>query len=152
MHRRRRADRASGLVHQYLDGKGTAGRLDVGESRAGVRAKGQGGDVGLCFQGGASQKAEADVSTVTRGPKAGTRFPDVQPAGGTLSVQVLVDKAGSPVSATAAVHFKARATGTGGSSQLVTSKGHYFMHILEGGWTIFGYSVARADKRVSTGP
>jgi hypothetical protein len=103
---------------------------------------------GFFDQGAASKKAEADASTLTLGPN-GSRFSDVQPAGGTLSVRVLVDEAGTPVSAAAAVEFKARATGSAGSSELVTSKGHYFMHILEGGWTIFAYSIARNDKPIT---
>jgi hypothetical protein len=104
---------------------------------------------GFFDRGAAAKRAEADVSTLTLGTDAGRRFSDVQPAGGTLSVRVLVDEAGIPVSASAAVQFKARATGSQGPSELVSSTGYYFMHILEGGWTIFAYSISRDDKTIS---
>ena len=86
------------------------------------------------------------------GQDAGKRFSTVQPAGGFLAVKVLVDKGGTPVSATAAVKFQAKATGKNGPSDMVVSKGQYFMHILEGGWTILGYSVSRNDHPLESGP
>jgi hypothetical protein len=104
--------------------------------------------------GAAQRRAESDVGTLTLGTNAGKKFTDVQPSGGTLSVRVLVDDAGNPVSATANVVFRARATGTGGTGEIVVSKGSYFMHILEGGWSVFGYSVGRDDRpfTVKTSP
>jgi hypothetical protein len=116
----------------------------------------QSGDYASVFgffdRGAAARRAQADASTLTLGSNAGTRFADVQPAGGTLSVRVLLDGSGTPVSAAAAVQFKAKATGKGGPSELVTSKGHYFMHILEGGWTIFAYSISRNDTPIAAAP
>jgi hypothetical protein len=96
--------------------------------------------------GGAQHRAQADAGTLTLGPSAGKKFTDVQPSGGTLSVKVLVDQGGNPVNATANVVFRARATGTGGTGEIVVSKGSYFMHILEGGWSVYGFSVARDDR------
>ena len=107
---------------------------------------------GFFDQGAAADKAKADAATLTLGQNAGKKFSTVQPAGGTLAVKVLVDKGGTPVSATAAVTFQAKATGKGGPSDMVLSKGQYFMHILEGGWTILGFSVSRGDHQVAGGP
>ena len=107
---------------------------------------------GFFDQGAAADKAKGDASTLTLGQDAGKRFSTVQPAGGFLAVKVLVDKGGTPVSATAAVKFQAKATGKNGPSDMVVSKGQYFMHILEGGWTILGYSVSRNDHPLESGP
>ena len=139
------AKKAGDDIRLVLDRMYSLAFLDPDEWKTGNYAS----VFGFFDQGAASKKAESDTSTLTLGPNARSRFSDVQPAGGTLSVKVLVDEAGVPVSAAAAVEFKARASGTSGPSQLVTSKGHYFMHILEGGWTIFAYSIARNDKPIT---
>ena len=104
---------------------------------------------GFFDRGTAARTAQADAATLTLGADAGSRFMDVQPAGGTLAVRVLLDKGGAPVSASAAVDFKAKGSGKGGSGEMIVSTGQYFMHILEGGWTIFGYSVSRHDRPLS---
>jgi hypothetical protein len=107
---------------------------------------------GFFDQGAAANTAKADASTLTLGENAGGRFTTVTPASGILAVKVLVDKGGTPVSAIAAVDFEAKATGKNGPSDMVVSKGQYFLHILEGGWTILGYSVSRDDHPLGSGP
>jgi hypothetical protein len=104
--------------------------------------------VGFFDLGAAQQRAAADVGTLTLGKDAGDRFSDVQPAQGVLRVRVLLDPQGHPTFATAIVVFKASATGKDGSTELVVSQGQYFMHILEGGWTISAYDVTRGDHPV----
>jgi hypothetical protein len=101
------------------------------------------------FDLGAPQhRASVDVETLTLGKDAGDRFSDVQPAQGVLRVRVLLDRQGHPTFATAIVVFKASATGKDGSKKLVVSQGQYFMHILEGGWSISAYDVTRGDHPV----
>jgi hypothetical protein len=136
------AEKSAGDIRDVLDRMYKLAFLDPINWKAGNYAN----VFGFFDIGAAAGRAKADANTLTLGPGAGGKFSDVQPAGGTLSVQVLVDKGGQPVSATASVVFRARATGTGGSGDIVVSKGQYFMHILEGGWSIFGYSVARDDR------
>jgi hypothetical protein len=98
--------------------------------------------------GAAQARAKADVAALTLGTDAGNRFSDVRPSQGVLRVRVLLDQHASPTFATAIVVFKATATGKDGSKELVVSQGQYFMHILEGGWTINAYEVTRGDHPV----
>ena len=136
------ADNAAKDIHDVLDRMYKLAFLDPSNWKAGKYDN----VFGFFDLGASASRAKADVDTLTLGPDAGSTFSDVQPSSGTLSVEVLVDKGGQPVSATASVVFKAKATGNGGAGEIVVSKGQYFMHILEGGWSIFGYSVARDDR------
>jgi hypothetical protein len=98
----------------------------------------------------AQKKAARDAELLTLGSNAGDQFDTVLPANGTLHVRVLMDSSGNAATAVAIVHFTAKATEKSGGTMLVVSSAQYFMHIQEGGWTIFGYSVERNDHPVKS--
>jgi hypothetical protein len=102
--------------------------------------------------GTVKQRAEADAGTLTLGPDAGKTFSDVQPRGGTLRVRILLNKGGHADTADASVLFRADAKGKDGSDTLIVSRGHYFMQIREGGWTVVAYDVRRSDHPVNGAP
>jgi hypothetical protein len=136
------AQKSASDIHEVLDRMYSLAFLDPNNWKSGSYDA----VFGFFDLGQAQERAQTDADALTLGATAGQRFNDVQPTGGTLSVQVLIDQSGHPVSATASVVFRARATGTGTSGEIVVSEGQYFMHILEGGWSIFAYSVDRDDR------
>ncbi len=98
--------------------------------------------------GKAQKKAARDAALLTLGPGAGEQFETVLPAHGTLNVRVLMDPSGNAFTAVAIAHFAARATLKAGGTTVVVSTAQYFMHIQEGGWTIYCYNVERNDHPV----
>jgi hypothetical protein len=107
------------------------------------------------FDLGKAQKiAQRDTTLLTLGSGAGTEFASVRPGAGTLKVRVLMDPSGNAFTAVAFAHFSARARDLkSGGDTLVVSSAQYFMHVQEGGWTIYAYRVERNDHAVkSTSP
>jgi hypothetical protein len=104
--------------------------------------------------GKAQKKAARDASLLTLGTDAGKLYETVLPTHGTLNIQVLMDPSGNAFTAVAIAKFAAAATLKSGGTSVVVSKAQYFMHIQEGGWTIYGYNVERNDHPVkqSTSP
>ncbi|MDP9341372.1 MAG: hypothetical protein M3Q23_04500 [Actinomycetota bacterium] len=104
------------------------------------------------FDLGKAQKIAArDTALLTLGTGAGDQFSTVLPSAGTLKVRVLMDPSGNAYTAVAIAHFAARATDKSGTGETtVVSTAQYFMHILEGGWTIYGYRVERNDHPVKS--
>lgn len=101
---------------------------------------------GFFRQGPAADSAQRNEATLTLGPGAGDTFSDVQPRLGTMTIRVLTDTSGSPVSSAATTDFTADATKKDGSSMLIKSHAIFYLQPSEQGWVIVGYRATRKDR------
>lgn len=104
-------------------------------------------DVWALFDDSIASQAEKDQETLTLGADAGDRFKSVAPRSGVLKIDVLLDADGVPAAAVAKVKFSAKAKGKKAPIVMVDSRGQFFLHPGEGGWTVYAYSLDRNDSK-----
>jgi hypothetical protein len=96
------------------------------------------------FTRAAASEARRRAGAVTAGPHAGDRYTAIEPAGGTLSLRVLVDRAGAPALVAGVVEFRARALGD--PPVAIRSEGSFLLRRGAHGWRIVSFDVVRRDR------
>ena len=110
-----------------------------------VWGTGRYGEALMLFDRRSRGAARRDLAVLTLGSDAADRFASVRPARGRLRVQVLLGRWGGPLTAVAAVFFRARAESLDGRVRVIVSQGRYFLRPLGSRWAISGYRVGRHD-------
>ena len=105
-------------------------------------------DVFAIFAGEARQEAQRRTGTLTAGEDAAQRFDSIEPTGGRLKLEILLDRSGKPAIVATDVTFRAR--GSGAEPTLLRSDGSYLFRRIDGGWRIVSFDVARADREAGT--
>ena len=98
------------------------------------------------FDEPARQEARSSVAALTAGTSAGETFDDIQPEGGVIRSEVLMDTKGHAARVVARVTFTARATNKDGTFTLLVSEGEYFLRSIDGDWKVVAFDVRRNDK------
>jgi hypothetical protein len=101
------------------------------------------------FTGGARKQAWSARDLVTIGP-AGRRLRSLHEREGRLRIRVLLDRHNHPLTAFAAVKFRAVAPIRTGGRLLVVSRGRFFLRSGGHGWVVYGFQVERDDRSKGT--
>ncbi|HXF37841.1 MAG TPA: hypothetical protein VNO17_11790 [Actinomycetota bacterium] len=97
------------------------------------------------FDGAAQEAARRDADVLTVGPSLGAGLERIEPRRGRLSVKVLVDEHGRPLTIVGIVRFSATAEGKDGTVRELVSAGQYFLRRIDGAWRVYSYDVVRED-------
>lgn len=134
------AQAAARAASDVLSDLYVAAFLDPGNWREGTYD-----DAWELFEGAAQEAARRDADVLTVGPSLGAALERIEPRRGRLSVKVLVDRHGKPVTIVGIVRFTALAEGKDGTLTALVSSGQYFLRRADGDWRVYSYDVVRED-------
>jgi len=94
-------------------------------------------------------RAKADADSLTIGSEPIHAVAGLNVTKATLSIRVLLDRAGRPHLASADVTFEATGTATGGAPLTITNRATFVFRAISGQWLVVAYPVA--DTSVDAG-
>ena len=141
-HTGRRAKLAAPGIERTLDALYFTAFLDPAAWQSGNY-----GSAWKLFTSSAAPGARKQERTLTLGSGAGSRYDSVAAGKTGLFIRVLMDPAGRPSTAVAAVKFTATATQTTGGTTTISSVGDYYLTPRHRGWSISGYAVKLSGRK-----